>query len=79
MKRQGHKKYRKAEKRVNKYKNSVLVNFRADEATLAAIDKLAAAYVPEPGDLSGGGKSRAIREAILAAAAQLDGKNGGER
>jgi hypothetical protein len=47
--------------------HSVLVNFRADKATLEAIDKLAAAY--------GGGKSRAIRDVILAAAAKLDEKD----
>ena len=57
--------------RKSKYKNSILVNFRADQATLKAIDKLTAAYVVKPGDLSGGGKSRAIRDALLAAAAGL--------
>jgi hypothetical protein len=57
----------------------VLFNFRADAATLEAIEKLAAAYEPNPGELIfGGNKSRAIRQALLAAAAALDDK-GGER
>jgi hypothetical protein len=51
--------------------NSKMFNFRADKATLEAIDKLVAAYVPGPGDLSGASKSRAIRGAILAAAAKI--------
>lgn len=59
-----------------KSRNSIMVNFRADQPTLDAIDKLAAAYVPEPGDLKGGGKSRAIRDALLEAAARLDEKGG---
>ena len=50
--------------------------YRLVGSSLEAIDKLAAAYVSEPGDLSGGGKSRAIRDALLAAAARIDEKGG---
>ena len=51
--------------------NFMMVNFRADQATLDAIDELVASYVPKAGDLRGKSKSRAIRAAILSAAARI--------
>ena len=55
--------------------NTPLFNFRADLATLNAIEELAEAYQPKPGILTGVGvKSAAIRQAILEAAARLKEK-----
>ena len=52
---------------------TVLVNFRADKATLEAIDKLTEAYVRAPGDVyhNAGKRSIAIRKALLEAAERL--------
>ena len=49
---------------------AVVLSFRADPATVAAIDKIAATmpYVPS----GAGGRSFAIRRAVLEVAAKLD-------
>lgn len=53
---------------------AVLVSFKADLDTLAAIDALQAALNEElgVGALVNGGKSQAIRKALLESAARLD-------
>lgn len=50
----------------------VMVNFRADPATLEAIDKLEEAFANTPGELSTNVKSRAIRKALIESAARLE-------
>jgi hypothetical protein len=53
-----------------------MVNFRADRTVLDAIDRLAEAETADGAVLAAGARSIAIRRAILAAAARLDGKGG---
>ena len=60
-----------------KKKGHTMINFRADTATVEAIKRLADAQAAEPGELMGGSRSKAIRVAILEAAARLD--QGGEK
>jgi hypothetical protein len=52
----------------------VLVNFKADPATLAALDKLTAATATDLGALTNGGRSQVIRRALQEAAARLVGR-----
>ena len=72
------KKGKKAGKGLRMKKDDrVMVNFRCDPTTLAALDRLAAAF-QIPGSLTTGGRSQAIRAAILAAAAKLDAEKADE-
>lgn len=57
-------------------KGNKLVNFRADRATLAAIKKITNAYKDEPGNLETNTRGKAIRAAILAAAALIPDDQG---